>query len=40
MAGGKYMMLGREYDPRFDEKIEPDPHIDIFNSYGIEVKVL
>ena len=40
MAGGKYMMLGREYDPRFDEKIEPDTHIDIFNSYGIEVKVL
>lgn len=40
MAGGKYMMLGREYEPRFDETVEPQTHIEIFDSYGIEVKVL
>lgn len=40
MAGGKYMMLGREYEPGFDETVAPSTHGDIFNSYGIEVKVL
>lgn len=40
MAGGKYRMLGREYITDFDGEKTPDPHIDIFNSYNIEVKVL
>lgn len=40
MAGGKYMMMGREYEPGFDETLEPNTRKDIYNSYGIEVKVL
>ena len=40
MAGGKYLMLGRKYDPRFDEKEDPEAHTEIFNDYGIEVKIL
>ncbi len=40
MAGGKYLMLGRKYETDFDGNIPPDPHIDIFNEYGIEVKIL
>ena len=40
MAGGKYMMMGREYEPGFDETVEPNTRMEIYNSYGIEVKVL
>lgn len=40
MAGGKYLMLGREYVTDFDGAIEPQPHEEIFNEYGIEVKIL
>lgn len=40
MAGGKYASLGREYAPSFDESIEPNPHTEIFQKYGIEVKIL
>lgn len=40
MAGGKYLMLGREYVTDFDGTIEPQPHEEIFNEYGIEVKIL
>lgn len=40
MAGGKYLMLGRKYEPRFDGDITPSAHTDIFNDYGIEVKIL
>ena len=40
MAGGKYMMMGREYEPRFDETVEPDTRKEIYNSYGIEVRIL
>ena len=39
-AGGKYAMIGRKYETDFDESAEPQPHTDIFNSYGIEVKIL
>lgn len=39
-AGGKYGMLGRKYETDFDESKEPNNHEEIFNSYGIEVKVL
>ena len=40
MAGGKYLMLGREYKTDFDGTLEPQTHTDIFNRYNIEVKVL
>ena len=40
MAGGKYLMLGRTYETDFDESLEPQPRQEIFNHYGIEVKVL
>ncbi|MBR2293674.1 MAG: glycyl-radical enzyme activating protein [Clostridia bacterium] len=40
MAGGKYRMLGREYEPRFDGSILPDPHKEIWKNYGIEVTIL
>lgn len=40
MAGGKYLMLGREYRTDFDEACEPQVRKEIFNEYGIEVRVL
>jgi hypothetical protein len=40
LAGGKYALCGREYKPSFDESMEVEPHIDIFNKYGIEGKIL
>lgn len=40
MAGGKYLMLGRTYQTDFDGNLEPMLQTEIFQSYGIEVKVL
>lgn len=40
MAGGKYAMLGREYQVDFEESAKPCTHEEIFQSYGIEVRVL
>ncbi len=40
MAGGKYLMLGRKYETDFDGEITPEPRIEIFNEYGIDVKIL
>ena len=40
MAGGKYRLVGKTYSPSFDESIEPNPGTDIFESYGIAVKIL
>ena len=40
MAGGKYKLVGKTYSPSFDESIEPNPGTDIFESYGIAVKIL
>ena len=40
MAGSKYTMLGRSYVPEFDGTLESQVHREIFNRYGIEVKVL
>ena len=40
MAGGKYKLIGKEYKPEFDGNIEPCPHKEIFEKYGIEVRVL
>ncbi len=39
-AGGKYFSLGKEYKPDFDEKTDVKIRYDIFEKYGIEVKVL
>lgn len=40
MAGGKYASLGREYKISFDETVEVSTREEIFQKYGIEVKVL
>ena len=40
MAGGKYAMIGRCYKVDFDESEEPQPHREIFEKYGIQVKIL
>ena len=40
MAGGKYLSLGRRYDPGFDGTVESNPRKEIFEQFGIEVKIL
>ena len=40
LTGSKYALAGREYAPSFDGSRESDPHIAIFSSHGIEVKIL
>ena len=40
LTGSKYALAGREYAPAFDGSREPDPHVAIFSSHGIEVKIL
>ena len=40
MTGSKYAMTGRVYRPEFDETVKPQLHLNIFQSYGIEVTVL
>jgi len=40
MAGGKYAMVQRQYTPMFDEQQEVMIRKDIFDTYGIEYKVL
>ncbi len=40
MAGGKYLMLGRKYETDFDGDLAPEARREIFESYGIEVKIL
>jgi len=40
MAGGKYSMLGREYNVDFDENKTVDAHSEIFASYGIKTNIL
>ncbi len=40
MAGGKYAMLGRKYQPDFDEKVEVNPREEIFKHNGIKIKIL
>ncbi len=40
MAGGKYMAVGRRYAPGFDQAAEPNPRGEIFEKFGIEVKIL
>lgn len=40
MAGGKYKMLGRAYNPNFDEKREVNIPVDILNENNINFKIL
>ena len=40
LTGSKYAMTGRVYAPEFDENILPQPHLEIFEKYNIEVSVL
>ncbi len=40
MAGGKYPLAGKIYEPDFDINIEPQAHIDIFEKFGIKTKIL
>lgn len=40
MAGGKYKLVGREYQPRFDETVEVTPHGEIFAAYSIQTEIL
>ena len=40
LAGSKYALLGKQYAPPFAETRDPDPHLEIWNQYGIEVKIL
>ncbi len=40
MAGGKYKLVGRTYTPGFDETQAVRVRGEIFDTYGIEIKVL
>lgn len=40
MAGSKYPMIGREYNPSFDTSRKPENHTDIFDATGIPYKIL
>ncbi len=40
MAGSKYALIGKAYDPLFDEKREPNIDTAIFCEKGIAVKVM
>ena len=40
MAGGKYSLAGKKYEPQFDTNAEPQIHRDIFEGFGIRVKVM
>ena len=40
MAGGKYKMLSRTYDPRFDESVAPNARPSVFDAYGITTRIL
>ena len=40
MAGGKYNMLLREYSPDFDESVECSARPEIFEQFGIKIKIL
>ncbi|MBQ8882636.1 MAG: glycyl-radical enzyme activating protein [Clostridia bacterium] len=40
MAGSKYSSILRRYEVDFDETAQPNPRIEIFENYGITVRVL
>lgn len=39
-AGAKYKSLNRKYFTDFDESADPQPHTEIFERYGIGVRIL
>ena len=40
MAGGKYPLAGKKYKPNFDTEKEPQPHAEIFEKFGISIKLM
>lgn len=40
MAGSKYKLVGREYEPSFDGSIPVSIRTEIFAEYGIEAKII
>ena len=40
MAGGKYVSIGREFKPSFDESISSQPRRELFEELGIRVNIL
>ena len=40
MAGGKYKMLGRNYEPTFDSSVAVCLREEIFSEYGIRIRVM
>ncbi len=40
MAGGKYPLAGKKYEPQFDTQAEPQTHVDIFEKFSIKVKIM
>ena len=40
MAGGKYKLLLRTYEPRFDETVPPCAHEEIFLAHGVTARIL
>ena len=40
MAGGKYPLAGKKYKPNFDTEKEPQPHAEIFEKFGISIKIM
>ena len=40
MAGSKYKLAGRKYEPSFDGSIPVNSRSEIFAEYGIEAKTI
>lgn len=40
MAGGKYEMVGRKYQPDFDATVESQPRLDVFEQFGVNAKII
>lgn len=40
MAGSKYAMAGLAWQPEYDEQKKSEPHLDLFDAYGITVRIL
>ncbi len=40
MAGGKYRAVGRNYVPGFDENVNVNPNVELFEKYNIKIKLL
>lgn len=40
MAGSKYPLAGKKYEPKFDTYTEPQIHREIFEGFGIRIKIM